>query len=414
MPFPSSLRLVRSAAFKAGVFSLLVAPLAVAMSAGGSAQEGILGGLQNPGWTGDSAKAAPGPGRQIKRPKNMPLFLDPAIHPAIGLEGNHYVTMDGIAGFRGMYATIRKGGKIGGSKLHSFYEWTRDPKAEWVLHNFAAVQGSPRIGGQFDSLASAYYRGKLKVFPNGRMTFVEPIGGGLPRPKRTGVGCGYYKFQVYPAARDFSRLRGRWQDAKKNRGGMQWRRLVPKIRTVSIAGVRSSGGNLYKNQQRDARRYSDIPPTLTLPLSLKKDFHAKANSSMRGNRPGFILNIFGDEMWGQHYVWIDPASDIEITHLGAKPISYVAKDGRIRTVGSKVYMNLWQEVKEGPHTLYFDGQPIVFNVKKAWTKDNADPQVDLDRIDVVDIAGKPLTALGEGQAFQIRAVFKAAHPLSMV
>jgi hypothetical protein len=406
MQFPFASRHARSTAFSTAIVSALAGLFLFPMSIGAGAQDGMLGGLQNLGWTSDRPIAGPKAPEQTRRPKGMPRFLDPAIHPAIGLEGNYYATMDGIAGMRGMYVTIKKGGRIGGSKLHKFYEWTRNPKAKWRLYNYAAVPGGRRIGGQFDSLAPDYYRGKLKVFPNGRMTFVEPMSGGLPRPKRTGVGYGYYKFQVMPADQNFRRLKGRWQDEKKNKGRLDFRRLVPKIKVVSIDGVRGSSGKLYKNQVSDTRRYGGIPPTLILPTKLKQDFHAKAYSSMRGNRPGLIVKIYGDEMWGQHYVWIDPASDIEVTYRGAVPIRNAQK----QVIGSQVYLNLWQEVKEGPHTLYFDGRPVVFNIKKGWKKESAEPKTVLETIDLVDDAGTTLDAVGEGQAFQIRAVYKTEHP----
>jgi hypothetical protein len=88
MRLPNSLRQARFSSFRTSFLGVLVVTFLIVLSAGAKAQDGVPGSSQNPGWSSDSTSPGLSALRQGRRPKGMPRFFDPAVHPAIGLEGN--------------------------------------------------------------------------------------------------------------------------------------------------------------------------------------------------------------------------------------------------------------------------------------------------------------------------------------
>ena len=110
------------------------------------------------------------------------------------------------------------------------------------------------------------------------------------------------------------------------------------------------------------------------PLTIHSVYSGPGND-MRGNRPGFAIQLLGEHLWGRHNLWMPRESGLEIGD-----ISYICapkdegyglhsddqvclKQGGV--LGIQLDINVWSEAKPGPQTLYFDDLEIAFNLELA-------------------------------------------------
>lgn len=90
-------------------------------------------------------------------------------------------------------------------------------------------------------------------------------------------------------------------------------------------------------------------------------------NNMRGNRPGFDVEIYADNLFWSTFdhtkIWIDPATRLEIDSTSPQKILALDENGKAthKVIGVKLNLNIWSGTKWGPKTLYFDGVPLVFD-----------------------------------------------------
>ena len=92
-----------------------------------------------------------------------------------------------------------------------------------------------------------------------------------------------------------------------------------------------------------------------------------AGNDMRGNRPGFVVNVYGDNFYRfalNHYrFWINPESHLELDGAPGDPIFELDADGNPtrKVIGVSVRLDIWPGSEWGRKSLFVDGQPIVFD-----------------------------------------------------
>ena len=90
-------------------------------------------------------------------------------------------------------------------------------------------------------------------------------------------------------------------------------------------------------------------------------------NNMRGNRPGFDIEIYSkDFLWfvkERYKIWIDPETRLEIDSSSPNPIQALDENGHPTTqlIGLRVHINIWPGSKWGPKTLFVEGQPFLFD-----------------------------------------------------
>ncbi len=170
----------------------------------------------------------------------------------------------------------------------------------------------------------------------------------MPKP-------GYYifpeiTFRFDPASP--GRMTGRWTifiDGKEKSGAAIFTRSRPKIKRIK-----------YTSTLTDETLASD-----TGCVAMDYSSWWGPGNDMRGNRPGFAVEIYSDNLTrGGHYkIWIDPATKLEIDSSSPDWIFEMDAAGTPtgRVIGQRVWINIWPGSKWGPKTIYYDGAPINFD-----------------------------------------------------
>jgi|GEM_PF-5010022 len=90
-------------------------------------------------------------------------------------------------------------------------------------------------------------------------------------------------------------------------------------------------------------------------------------NEMRGNRPGFTVNVYGDDFYWfalDHYrFWMDPESHLDLGGAPGSPIFELDADGNPtrKLIGVSVRVDIWPGSEWGQKSLFVNGQPITFD-----------------------------------------------------
>ena len=153
-------------------------------------------------------------------------------------------------------------------------------------------------------------------------------------------------------------------NGKDIRGQSVWRRAVPRITRAVFhfnAGTRMAP---------DKRESATAPNELKAEVRLGYDpWDWGPSNNMRGNRPTFRVDIYGENLWGVHYPWIDPRTRLElddnyyICGNGERNAGWTACLGKAGgVVGISYGVNIWNGVKPGTKMLFLDGVPVTFEL----------------------------------------------------
>jgi hypothetical protein len=259
-----------------------------------------------------------------------PDYFNPDIDPNLSLEGNWIIKWarpeqgDVLTG----YATLLKGASYGCVGDNGcWYQFTRRPDSAWNL-SFWMPPDSGNSGG-----VTLHPNGKLEVeYGNYHLGYW----GGNSAGTATG-----------------DTITGRWSYGEQG-GSEIWTRVQSAVEQVEV----------LRDEQWIRLPVGD-PVEAQVPYSA-------ANNNMRGNRPGFWLNLYGSNLWGQHYYWMPRSSDIEISGIGyicagENPPYPVHSNSHVclnsgGVSGVQIYFNAWAGAKPGRQALYFDDQVIEFNL----------------------------------------------------
>ena len=226
-----------------------------------------------------------------------------------------------------------------------WYRFGRPDMATWSLGGIANnTQGSrPEIVHKVDKLEVEPSLVKINYFPYVRNQgeVVRNLGTDSPEGSWT------------------SRYNG-----KDMKGQSVWRRAVPK---VTRAVFHFNPGAKFRPVMQES---ATAPNERRAEVRLQYDaWDWGPKNDMRGNRPGFRVDIYGENLWGVHYPWIDPRTRLElddnyyICGNGERNKGWTACIGqRGGVVGISYDLNIWDGVKPGTKMLFLDGVPVTFEL----------------------------------------------------
>jgi hypothetical protein len=149
---------------------------------------------------------------------------------------------------------------------------------------------------------------------------------------------------------------GGWSYGDEN-GKARWRKVFSSITHVQASRRRADG-----TLGVDRRAPGDL-------LTFKTTYSPPSNS-MRGNRPDFVIDLYGKNMWGHHRYFMPRESGLEIVGH-----SFICVDGSTMSsnrrnmsclgsgggvAGARLYIKTWAHAEPGLKILEFDGQIIPF------------------------------------------------------
>lgn len=263
-------------------------------------------------------------------PRDAPLFHNPAIDSNLGLEGNwiiHWADSDEPDG----YAVLSKGGAIDCVGEPCWSEFARDPAAPWEVVFWQPGGGSAGyVDMAADGLLNVYYF-NFHLGTNGGRSIGRAVSS--------------------------DRIEGAWTYVDQE-GAESWVRVRSKIRWFQA----------YSEGPEDTKAIGGNP------LAVRTTYIPPGNY-MRGNRSSFIIDVYGDELWGRHYPWIARETGLEIWD-----VSYICTpaDGGYVThsdwavcfnqggvEGLSIEIIVWPDAAPGLQHLYIDGMPIPLELEVA-------------------------------------------------
>ncbi len=218
--------------------------------------------------------------------------------------------------------------------------------------------------------------------------------------------CGQLKWRVRQTS-DPKMMIGEWR-YDDEQGVSVWRKRLTKavIRNLAIdKAFRTEQGEWSSDQfgyrSRAGRLERDHPVTCC---------------------DGVWVTILGENFAGNHNLWIDPATRVELWEatwlckngetvgesrwdqcgVGSNPGSTVA--------GIKIRLKLRDGMKPGPITLWVAGQPIQISVTLHGYPQEKTEKPELVTLQAYDVENNKLPSFTEGDPFILEAVFEGQHP----
>jgi hypothetical protein len=136
-------------------------------------------------------------------------------------------------------------------------------------------------------------------------------------------------------------VRGRWSDGQQG-GEVVWQRVRPQVLEVHITGDR-------KDVYNPARRAGRVETTYD-------EFWWGPQNNMRGNRPSFRIDLYGEGLWGHHVGWVDRI-DLEGYRL-----QQIRGEVTGEVLGFTMEVRIWQQVRPGRAELLLNGEMIPFDL----------------------------------------------------
>lgn len=167
-------------------------------------------------------------------------------------------------------------------------------------------------------------------------------------------------------------------------GRESWSRVQAKVQTVESIHQRADGTQLRERKP------------LGWPVTVTTKYMAGQSYDMRGNRPGAVIEIFGENLWGVHEYSLPRETDIELVstyHICANGNTSRADPkrqscmsyGGVTGIGFR--LTFWSGSTPGVKHLTFDGQTIPFNVNMTDYPTPAvfePPQTQLSQVVLLD------------------------------
>lgn len=141
-------------------------------------------------------------------------------------------------------------------------------------------------------------------------------------------------------------VKGKW--LYRDEGGAEvWRRAIPKIKRVKFVSEIETEVVNGKSRGRVEGTYDS--------------FWWSPSNDMRGNRPNFWIEVYGENLWGHHVVDLGGAADLEPLEF-----SYIQSDGGWsgvpgKVIGLKFEVVIWPKFSPGPKAVFIDGIKIPFD-----------------------------------------------------
>ena len=204
-----------------------------------------------------------------------------------------------------------------------YWTYGRVEEDDWTLSGY--------LGEHYDS---GYTAVTPKVSPNGRIEIEHPF-----------FVLGHWggESAVEPAGPDT--ITGSWSYHDAG-GAERWRRAIPKITRVKFIS--------------DVEHELDFDAGLGRVEKSYSDYWWGPSNDMRGNRPSFWVEVYGENLWGHHVANIVDEPDLE--PLGSSYIWDETADVPQHIVGLKFQIVIWPQFAPGRKTLLVDDMPIPFDL----------------------------------------------------
>ena len=307
----------------------------------------------------------------------LPGFEDPSLVPYLHLEGSWILKEyeDGrLIGVR--HISLHKGRDL-------------------VLSPFYISSRADRLSGPWRSLLSWGWRidkyGKRNEYsPNSSSVTVESNG-----TVRLSLGE-----QVTLHQEGSGRMSGQWTEddnwTKTHRKGKATlQKVIPKIKSIIFIG-----------DETDTVAFGERSGRLVV------EYQGHSATRMRGNRRRVNIQVFGENLWGSHHLWIDPIHHLEISgsHIKGDPVFHngVRDDNK----GVSIGLVTWPEMFPGKKVLWFDDIAIPFELvlTKYLKKEDIPKRPELVSLEALGARDVVLSELEEQAPFLLQAVFKEDHP----
>jgi hypothetical protein len=133
-----------------------------------------------------------------------------------------------------------------------------------------------------------------------------------------------------------------------------------------------------------------------------------ADDWVAGNRRGFNVRIFGDNLWGHHVVWAD-AEGIAATRTHG--ITDPKSEKPLKVVGIEVQGLFWSAASPGRKVLHLDGIKIPFDLEvKGFPEEKKPPAPELRFVRLVGGRYEPVAELRHGDEFYVEASYAVKPP----
>lgn len=271
----------------------------------------------------------------------------------IPYEGNYLARFPGLGDLEGpLRLTLTRGGDYrappGGGRI----QFRRAPDAGWAF--LAATSAGRRVGGPLGVHAEDH-GGKLRVGAEGVRFELRPG----PR------GSSTESVQVRLAGPGDGDLAGTWEGREVS-GPVTWTRVAAEVTSVRakllahpVFSFRVGRLPAWQgiDRFREAPVVAEGPPGAPLSVDLgvwyrlgdvQSLFTPETHATARGNRPRLRLEILGRNLWGRHYVEVDPTSGLEVAAPWPLP----------EDAGIGVDLVMWQGLRPGVQGLWLDGRPL--------------------------------------------------------
>lgn len=225
-------------------------------------------------------------------------------------------------------------------------------------------------------------------------------------------------FLFYSAPKSFMRLdpsspdriSGSWEirDRSTKRGkitgSVVWQRVRPEINRLVFRSEIDQDIEVvdgFKGSDLCGIQLLNTSSIGVVTKTYSRDGWSREYNWARGNRPRFYLEIYGENLWGAHRVWMDE----EHTSIEAmQPKVIRSDDGSRKILGLQIRFNIWPGAEPGGYTVYFDDYAIPFELDiPNWT-----PEVTLSVVSYDDETNEEvsLEEVPVGQAFWVKADVK--------
>ena len=177
-------------------------------------------------------------------------------------------------------------------------------------------------------------------------------------------------------------VQGTWKYGKDEGGRESWRRVRPRITKIEFSAREESNVN-FGEPGRMTTKYS-------------------ADDWAGGNRPGFTVKIYGENLWGHHVVWVD-APGINASRFS--PITVDPKEGLpLNVAGIRVDGLFWSSATPGRKILHVDDLQIPFDLEiTGYPEEKLAPVPELRFLRVVKDRMEPAGELRHGDEFCVEA-----------
>ncbi|MDH5804554.1 MAG: hypothetical protein OEZ54_05160 [Gemmatimonadota bacterium] len=245
------------------------------------------------------------------------------------LEGNWLVTWYNAEGMGSPSAALTLGKPWDLVCDSTFFEgsckrmYVRNDEADWSLH-----------GSYGDNMAQVYYPITPDIQPGGVIKISHPY-----------FVLGYWGGESNITQAGPNTIVGAWHYGEDEGGREIWRRAVPAVERV--------------------RFLSDIESEIVfgegtgIVVDAYDSFWWGPENDMRGNRPEFWVEIYGQNFWGNHVAYVEGGPDIEL--VGLRPIYGDGESGELfNIIGLTAAVKIWEHITMGPKYLVVDGISIPF------------------------------------------------------